>query len=46
MGTGILKPGDAVIDFTLPEAGADEPFTLSARYAQSNIALIFFRGLF
>jgi peroxiredoxin len=46
MGTGILKPGDAVINFTLPEAGADQPLTLSDLYARSNVALIFYRGLF
>ena len=46
MGTGILKPGDPVIDFTLPEAGAEQPFTLSDAYARSNVALIFYRGLF
>ncbi|MEO6393435.1 MAG: hypothetical protein ABIP75_16420 [Pyrinomonadaceae bacterium] len=45
MGSGILKVGDPAIDFTLPEALADRPFTLSECYARSNTVLIFYRGL-
>lgn len=45
MGSGILKIGDPVIDFTLPEAGANTPFTLSEYYARATTVLIFYRGL-
>lgn len=45
MGSGILKVGDPVIDFTLPEAGAEKPFTLSECYAGATTVLIFYRGL-
>ena len=46
MGTGILKPGDKAIDFTLPEAGTNQPVTLSSFVEQRNVVLIFYRGLF
>jgi peroxiredoxin len=46
MGTGILKPGDKAIDFTLIEAGANKPITLSSFARQQNVVLIFYRGLF
>lgn len=45
MGSGIQKVGDPAIDFTLPEAGANRPFTLSECYARANAVLIFYRGL-
>jgi peroxiredoxin len=45
MGTGILEPGAAVLDFTLPDARTGEPFALSSLRGRKNAALIFFRGL-
>ena len=45
MGTGILTQGQAALDFTLPDARTGQPFTLSEAWAQKNVVLSFFRGL-
>ena len=45
MGTGILAPGAAALDFTLPDARDGQPFTLSQLQGRKNVLLIFFRGL-
>ena len=45
MGSGILRVGEPAIDFSLPEAGAEQPLTLSECYARTNTVLIFYRGL-
>lgn len=45
MGTGILQTGQPALDFTLPDAKSGSNVKLSEIWAQKNVVLIFFRGL-
>jgi peroxiredoxin len=45
MGTGILKPGEKAIDFTLEEATSGQLLGPSAFAGKQSIVLLFYRGL-
>jgi peroxiredoxin len=45
VGTGILKPGDKVLDFTLVEAGTGLLLGPADFAGKQNVVLLFYRGM-
>lgn len=45
MGTGILKPGDKALDFTLVEATSGQLLGLASFEGKENVVLLFYRGM-
>lgn len=45
MGTGILRPGDKVLDFTLVEASSGQLIGPADFLDKQNIVLLFYRGI-